>query len=70
MYNKQTVINKRKKLMIKILHDEIMKCDYTNDPVWERLVELGRQHLSLKDALQIVEKEFDENGTPLSTHKK
>ena len=69
MYNKKTVINKRKKLMIKMLHDEIMKCDPTNDPVWERLVELGKQHLSLSDAIKIVEQEFAEN-TPLSTHKK
>lgn len=60
MYNKQAIIAKRKKLMMKRIHDEMLKCDCTNDPVWERLIELGKQHLSLSDAMKIVEQEFAE----------
>lgn len=55
---------RKKKLMIKILHDEIMNNNHENDPIWNRLVELGRQHLSLSDAIKIVEQEFG----PLSTN--
>lgn len=55
---------KKKKLMIKILHDELMNNNYENNPIWNRLVELGKQHLSLSDAIKIVEQEFG----PLSTN--
>lgn len=55
---------KKKKLMIKILHDELMSNNYENNPIWNRLVELGKQHLSLSDAIKIVEQEFG----PLSTN--